>query len=309
MGKKINKPNRALILIVFIPLLAVLFFIAAAFNQGSSGFKMDKTQNGLLVSKVVSPFNPIQKGDLIVALSGVSYNRTLGYLFFPSGKTDEPTITLERNTTLFSLKIRTVPLTLTLLTQTVWPRVLLISFFLIFALLARFRAPHSVQVDLFFLMLCSLSTSIAATLASSLGLLQPEVVSASFLLLTASNWLSFGAWLHFACRFPASCDLFKRKKWPIFTIYLLLSLVPVGLSLLAGGVSFSFWGWLQRFRNIFLPIIIVLAFCKHLWDYRHLAVSQVKNQLKLPLVAYWMTFAPYLFLLQTTRLKAYSLSM
>ncbi len=289
-------PNRLQTSVAIIPLLTLLFFILSAFYHGNPGFKLDKTQNGLLISEVDTHFNPVQKGDLIVALHGVSYSEVLGWLLVQSEYSDDPVITFRRDGNEFSIAVKTIPLTINMLIGLIWPRVLLVMSFLGLAFAAGVRAPRSIQTDLFFFMLCGLSTSVAATTASSLGLLVPGTVSFSFLLLAASNWVSFGAWLHFACRFPSGCDLLEKKRWPLVIIYLVPPLTTICLSLVSGGFTTDFWSWLQRYRNLFLPLIIVSAFCKHLWDYQRLTLTQLRNQIKLPLAAYWLTFAPYLFL-------------
>ncbi len=162
--------------------------------------------------------------------------------------------------------------------------------------MARFRAPQSVQARLFFLMMCGLSTSVAATLPSCVTVLYPPVISLSFLLLTVSNWFVFGVFLHFACRFPADRDLLAHRKWPPFMIYLLPPAFALAASLLVGGISPAFWGWLQWLRNIFLPAIIIAAFGKLWWDYQHMQTSLEKKRFKSIVLSYWASFGPYLCL-------------
>lgn len=293
MGSRVNK---ALNFLVAVPLLAVCFFASASFYQGDAGFRVDKTQRGLLVSHLSHPLNPVEKGDLIVAIDGVSYNRILGFLLFPTDRPEPQIITVLRGESQFSFTVKTLPITLSGFFKTAWPRLLLINFFLLLATLARYRAPDSVQATLFFLMLCGFSTSIAATLSSSLMLLQPVYISASLLLLTLSNWFSFAVWIHFAARFPAERDILGNRKWPLLFIYFFFPVLIILTSLLVSDFSHDFWCWLQRLRNIFLPVTIVLAFLKHLWDYRQAVSPLARNQIKLPLIAYWLTFTPYFFL-------------
>ena len=290
-----SRLNNALIFLVVIPLSIVCLFTFAAFYQGNAGFSVDKTQHGLLISHLSHQINPVENGDLIVAIDGVGYNRVLGFLLFPTKKPQPQSITLLRGENEFSFLVTTVPLTLSSFFNTTWPRLLLISFFLILASLARYRAPDSVQATLFFLMLCGFSTSIAATLASSLALLQPTSISASLLILTLSNWFSFAAWIHFAARFPADRDIIGDKTWPIPFIYFFFPFLIIIASLVLSNFSYDFWRWLQRLRNVFLPISIITAFLKHLWDYRKADSPLAKNQIKLPLIAYWLSFTPYFF--------------
>jgi signal transduction histidine kinase len=291
-----SKLNKGLNFLVAVPLLAVCFFVTAAFYQGDAGFRVDKTQQGLLVSYISHSANPVEKGDLVVAIDGVSYNRILGFLLFPTDRTRPQELTILRGERQFSFTVKTVPITLSGFFNTAWPRLILIAFFLILATLARYRAPDSVQATLFFLMLCGFSTSIAATLSSSLMLLHPTYISASLLLLTISNWFSFAVWIHFAARFPSDRDIFGNRKWPLLFIYFLFPVVIIATSLIVSDFSHDFWCWLQRLRNVFLPVSIVLAFLKHLWDYRQAASPLIRNQIKLPLFAYWLTFTPYFFL-------------
>ncbi len=291
-----SKPHKTLSILLFIPIGVVCFFVIAAFLQGNTGFRVDKTQQGLLISHIASPLNPVKKGDLIVAVDGVKYNRVLGFLLLPADRPAPRTITILHGNERFTFSVKTTPFTLTQLLSTTWPKLLLITFFLTLAALPRYRAPDSVQARLFFLMLCGFSSSIAATLASSLMLLHPAYISSSLLLLTLSNWFSFSAWLHFAARFPASCDILGQTKWPLFLIYLFFPVLIIILSLLFSNAGPDFWCWLQRLRNIPLPISIILAFVKHLWDYRRTNSPLAKNQIKLPLIAYWLTFTPYFFL-------------
>ena len=291
-----STPHKVLNLLVAVPIVAVCFFVSAAFYQGDAGFRVDKTQRGLLISDISQATNPVQKGDLIIAIDGVEYERILGFLLFPTEKSQPGVVKIMRGSEQLSFQVQTAPFTLSGFFNTAWPRLLLITFFLTLGSLARYRAPSSAQSTLFFLMLCGFSTSIAATLASSLMLLKPVHISASLLLLTLSNWFSFAAWIHFAARFPASSDLLGDRKWPLLLIYLFIPFLIIITSLIISGFTHGFWCWLQRLRNIFLPVSIILAFCKHLWDYQRTSSPLTRNQIKLPLIAYWLTFTPYLFL-------------
>jgi len=291
-----SRLNKALNLLVAVPLLAICFFVSAAFVQGNAGFRVDKTQQGLLVSHLSLSVNPVEKGDLIMAIDGIGYNRVLGFLLFPAERSQPRSFTVLREGSHFSFTVQTVPLTVSSFFYTVWPRLLLITFLLTLATLARYRAPDSLQATLFFMMLCGFSTSIAATLSSSLMLLQPVYISASLLMLTLANWISFAIWIHFAAIFPTERNILGDKKWPLYFIYLFFPIMIVVISLIKSNFSHDFWGWLQRLRNLFLPVSIVLGFLKHLWDYRQDVSPLARNQIKLPLIAYWLTFTPYLFL-------------
>ncbi len=300
----LNKPERIGIsaIVPVVPILALVFFLVSAFVQGDAGFQVDKTQHGLLISRVVAPVNPVQVGDLIIEISGVPYERILGYLFLPETSRQALDLTLMRDGRTLRLQVQTTPMTLKRILGRAGLRLLLVSFFLFLATVARFRAPDSVQVRLFFLMLCGLSTSVAATLPSCLTVLSPLVISISFLLLMVSNWFSFGAFLHFAFRFPHDRDLLAGRRWPYLFIYVFPPLFIIIASLAASHFTHTFWGWLQRLRNIFLPPIIILVFAKELWDYRCMKTPYDRKRLRPLLLAYWLSFGPYFFLYLTPNL-------
>lgn len=57
----------------------------AAFRYGTPGFRVDKTQHGLYVSKVAAHNNPVQLGDLIIKINGLPYTEILGLLILVGG--------------------------------------------------------------------------------------------------------------------------------------------------------------------------------------------------------------------------------
>ncbi|MCP4720674.1 MAG: hypothetical protein GY860_14570, partial [Desulfobacteraceae bacterium] len=256
----------------------------------------DKTQQGLKISQITKSVNLVELNDLIISAHGLSYHEILGFSFShpPVKKTE--TMTLLRNSKKINLAIKTVPFTMISLFDLIWPRLMLMIVFLTLGSIVLYRAPPSPLVTLFFLMLCSLSTSMAATIPSSIIFLSPRTYSSAFILHAVSNWVSFGLWLHFALRFPESRDLIRHRWWIPLCIYLLPIVTTIGGSLYAVGLTPEFWGWVQRLRNLYLPFIIIGVFVKHAVDYKKIPMQQEKNQVKLPLIAYWLTFTPYLFL-------------
>ena len=70
---------RRLFLSIFfaIPIIAVVFFINAAFLHGNAGFKIDKTQKGLLISKITKPINLVELNDIIISAHGLSHHEIL----------------------------------------------------------------------------------------------------------------------------------------------------------------------------------------------------------------------------------------
>ena len=287
--------NLFLGLFFAIPIIAVLLFINSAFLNGNPGFKIDKTQKGLLISKITKSINLVELNDIIISAHGLSHHEILGFSLNHASVKKPGTMTVLRNSKKVDLLIKTIPHTMISLFDMIWPRLMLIMVFLTLGSIVLYRAPPSVQVTLFFLMLCSLSTSLAATIPSSIAFLSPLTFSSAFILNAVSNWVSFGLWLHFALRFPDSRDLIGHRWWIPLCIYLLPVVTTIGGSLYAAGLTMEFWGWVQRLRNLYLPLIILGVFVKHAFDYKRIPLQQEKNQVKLPLIAYWLTFTPYLF--------------
>lgn len=289
--------NRLLIGVA-LPLFVTVFFAIAAFLYGNPGFKVDKTQHGLRISQVTDgQLNPVQAGDLIIAVNTILYPKVLGQLVLQTTTPPDTknTITLLRKGQQISLPLKTTPFTLSSFLLLVWPHFLLITLFLTLGSIALIHAPPGQATRLFFLMLCGFSSAIASTLVSHTGLMDPTLISTSFFCLALSNWFAFGAWIHFAWRFPAERDLFEKRSWPAAFFYFLPPVATITAALLIAGPNPEFWSWLQRLRNIFLPLIILATFTKHLIDFIKLPPHPAKNQIKLPLAAYWLTFSPYLF--------------
>ncbi len=287
--------NRLLNFTPLIPAAAVMLFLGAAFLQGDPGFRLDKTRQGLLVSKVFFSNSPLQEGDRIVSIQGVPYQYALGYLFNPAAREDTLAIIAQRGEKRFASVVHTVPLTIRRIVELAGIRLLVIFSLITLAVTVRFRAPDNVQTRLFFLMLCGLATSMAATIASCMAILNPLIISISFILLTTSNWFSFSALLHFACRFPPNRDKLSNCNRLVALIYLLPPLATITAALLASGFSSGFWSWLQRTRNLFLPVIITLVFAKEWWDYQKTDPPE-RKRLRPLLLTYWISFGPYLFL-------------
>ncbi|MCP3874354.1 MAG: hypothetical protein GY699_14520 [Desulfobacteraceae bacterium] len=288
------------------PILMAVFLAHAVFLQGNTGLKMAKTQNGFLISGTTREINQVQKNDIIISLHGLSYHEFLGFVttwpfaknnFTVKERTDTSgTMTILRGLNKIELPINTIAFSPAALFKILWPQILLMAVFLSLGTTGLLRAPPSPQATLFFLMLCSLSTSLAMTIPSSTGLLSPFPHSIAFTIHAVANWISFGLWLHFALRFPASRDFIKHRPWIPFVIYFLPAVTTIGISLYAAGITFEFWGWVQKLRNFYLPFIIIGVFVKHVLDYKFSNTRQEKNQVKFPLIAYWLTFSPYLFL-------------
>ncbi len=289
--------RKYLTILLLVPLLAMCIFSIAAFRDGTPGFRVDKTQHGLYVSKVIARNNPVQPGDLIVKINGVPYTRILGLLILGSSQNDQQTrhtITLERNGQEITFTSMSIPVTWPDYLAIAWPHLLLISVFLLLACLALFLADPDQPAGIFFFLLCWFATTIATTLPSHFGLLDPRTISLSFLGITFSNWLAFGGLAHFTCRFPRERDFCRTTPLLAPMLYLIPPFIVLAAALFTAGFTDAFFSELQRFRNIGLPVVIIGSFIKHFVDLRHLRSPSSRNQVKLTLNAYWLTFAPYL---------------
>ena len=285
------------LVLLFLPLGLTLWYSSAAFRFGTPGFHLDKTQQGLHISRVFVSLNPVRSGDFIVAINGLPYKKILGFLVLDQTASNfHPSLTINRNGQALQIIPSLIPMTWPLYLRVAWPHLLLIVLFLCLGTLALLRAGPEQPARIFFFMLCGFACSIASTLPSHFGLLDPAITCASFFSICLSNWLAFGGFAHFTSRFPVERDLCRLHSFPAAAFYLLPALVAVGLALGRSGWSPDFFPALQRTRNITLPFIIVGTFLKHLTDLGHLRQSLARNQVKLTLVAFVLTFAPYLFL-------------
>ena len=289
--------RQYLLLLAAIPLLLTLYFSWSAFHYKTPGFSVDKTQHGLHVSTVFQQNNPIRTGDLIIGVNNATYEEILGRLaLHPDSPVQAPaSITVKRNNQTIILAPRLSAVTWPLYFSIVWPHLLLVALFLLLGVPALYRAPTQEPAGLFWFMLCWFATTFASTLPSHFGLLQPQIISLSFFAITISNWLAFAAFAHFTCRFPLERDLCSQRPWLVILLYAMPPLVALAPTLYSAGLSSAFFSNLQRFRNLALPIIILGSFGKHFIDLRHLQSPFAKNQVKLTLAAYWLTFAPYFF--------------
>ncbi len=291
-----NGERNYLVLLITIPLLTLFFFSMAVFQYGSPGFQVDKTRHGLLVSNIFAGHNPVLPGDLIIAINNVPYTKVLGSLLIklPDQRYSKASITIKRNRQTFTFTPNIIQIHWPTFLNIFWPQLLLITLLLVLGSIALLYAAPEQPADLFFYSLCGFATTIATTIPSHFGLLQPRIISLSFLEITLSNWLAFGAFAHFICRFPKERDLCISRPFlsPIF--YILPAAISLTGAFYTAGFTASFFSELQRFRNICLPVIIVGSFLKHYVDQYHLDSPFSRNQIKLFLNAYWLSFAPYL---------------
>ena len=289
--------RQYLLLLAIVPLLTTCIFSWAIFRYGSPGFRVDKTRYGLYISKVLNEKNPVQSGDLIVAINGLPYRKVLGLLLIsPSWQSSALSVTVLRDQQISSFRPSFIPLTWSVYLAVAWPYLLLIFLFLILGTTALFRADPGQPAGLFFFMLCWFATTIGTSLPSHFGLLQPKIISLTFLDTTISNWLAFGALAHFICRFPKERDLCQTRPFMASIFYLAPPLITLGFALFTAGFTVDLFSALQQFCNLCVPLIITGGFIKHVIDLRYLRSPLVKNQVKLSIAAYCLTFAPYLSL-------------
>ena len=288
--------RRLLLIVLLVPLALTSYLSGAAFRFGSPGFRVDKTQHGLLISRILQDENPVRTGDQIVAINGLHYNQVLGCLLTATAgqRPAVPSLVIDRGGEHHLLRPKVRPLTPTLFLAIGWPHLLLITLFLILGTIALLRAGPQQPAGIFFLMLCGFSCTIASTLPSHFGLLDPATISLSFIAITLSNWLAFGGLAHFTCRFPIQRDLCQGRPLLALAFYTGPALLALACTLATDPVHF--FSTLQRFRNVGIPFIIIGCFIKHLSDQYLLRSPLARNQVKLILTAYGLTFAPYLFL-------------
>ncbi len=203
-----RQPARKVIILVLVPIPTACLFSISAFKYGTPGFRVDKTQHGLYISQVLNHINPVQPGDLIVKINGLPYTKVLGLLLLGSVPENhqqvKSTITVRRRGRSVTFTPVRIPVTGLDFLSIAWPHLLLISLFLLLACLALLRAEPGQPAEIFFFMLCWFATTISTALPSHFGLLNPQTISLSFLIITISNWLAFGGLAHFISRFKSS---------------------------------------------------------------------------------------------------------
>lgn len=283
--------------IVLPPIALFLIFSVSVVRYRSPGFCVDKTHHGLRIRRLYETRTPFRRGDLIVRIDDVGYDTILSWLLTGKGRATGPyRVTLIRDGHEMTI---TPEMHLVLpfqLISTVWPQAVLVFLLLFLGALAFLRTPGNQPSFLFLLSVCAFATTFSATIPSLFGILEPSVISLSFATLAVSNWIAFGAYLHFVFKFPVGRDLIRGRSWMAVLFYAVSPLVAVaGAAAFSGGTG-DFWGWLERLRNVALPVMTLAAFSKHFIDYRRVASTPERNQVRLILNAYWLSFGPYFLL-------------
>lgn len=283
--------------IVFLPIALLGIFSYSILHFGTPEFRLDKTQAGFRVEKILRPLNPVQTGDIIVRIRGLSYNEVLSSLIFQA---DPPAsgdfITIKRGDQLFELKPEFNPVHLSQFLLSASPQLILFLIMISLGILTFYHAKGDQPVLIFLIMLCAFSSLFSASLPSHFGILNPHISSLSFFVLTLGNWIAFGSFLHFVFSFPKDRNMVRQKPALIPVLYLIAPAISLFFLFFTVDHPEEYLSELQRIRNLGLPVIAVMVFAKHVIDYTKVRSSLEKNQIKLIISAYWMSFGPYIFL-------------
>ncbi len=286
--------NFSIILLLF-PIVMILIFSFSILKNGTPEFKVDKTQHGLKVGKIFGKLNPIQAGDLIKEIHGIKYHLILSMITSPSmTPNQDKTICIIRDGELITLIPKVNSVTPFRLLSEAWPHFTLMITLISLGIIAFLRVPIDQPGFVFLIFLSMIATTISATLPSYFGILSPQIISLSFFTLAICNWIGFSAFFHFVFSFPNERNLVSNHRWLIPLIYILVPFISIILAWSYSNGGNDFWGWLQRFRNITLPFISLAIFIKHIIDYKILKTTIEKNQIKLIISAYWLSFGPYI---------------
>jgi len=297
LSTPIDRPYRKnlALMVVFIPISMILIFSFSVLYCGTPEFRVDKTQFGLKIGQIHRPINPVQTDDVIVSINGLDYNHILSYLispkFFPQEKAS---ILIKRKGKQIEFEPKLNPVSPFRFLSVAWPHLLLMMILILLGTLSYLRVTSEQPVFLFLITVSFFATIFSATFPSYFGILEPHIISLSFFTLAICNWVAFGSCLHFVFSFPTERNIIKNKRWLIAAFYLTAPFLSIATSAIVADNAGEFWGWLQRLRNMALPFMAVIAFCKHFVDYRKVSSSLEKNQIKLIVSAYWFSFGPYI---------------
>lgn len=282
-------------LIILIPISMIFIFSFSVLYYGTPEFRVDKTQKGLKIGKIHQPLNPVQTDDIIISINALDYDQILCFLVSPKLFSKKPgTLVIQREGRPIEIKPIVNSVSPFQFISIAWPHLLLMFTLIFLGVLSYFRVTSDQPVLLFLMTVSFFATTFSATFPSHFGILEPHIISLSFFTLAICNWLAFGTWLHFVFSFPNERNIIKNKKWLIVAFYIIAPLVSISSALMLAGNTGDFWSWLQRIRNIALPFMAVMAFTKHGIDYRKVTSSLEKNQIKLIISAYWLSFGPYI---------------
>jgi len=282
----------ALVPIIWASILSI--FIA---RHGIPGFRVTPVLDSFVINTVDAPLNPVQKGDRIKSISGISYYHFLNNIIHPvtSGKLSN-TVTIERSGRQMSIPVNYKIISWYRLLQMAWPNFLLIIILSVCGLTAVLLSPPGQPSAFFFTALVAGAMTIASQISFDYSFLDPDFMSSSFISTAIGNWLMFSAWAHYCLNFPSDRQLLTGRPWMVAGIYILPPAVAITTAYIAAGPTMEFWGWLQRVRRWSIPFIIFGTYGKHLHDFFTTRSQVVKNQLKVPLSAVWIGLGPYVFL-------------
>ncbi|MFA5904474.1 MAG: ATP-binding protein [Desulfobacula sp.] len=281
--------------IISLPLSLLCIFSFSVLYFGTPEFRVDKTQDGLKIGEIHQSINPVQTGDMIVRIDSLSYDEILSCLISSGrGHQKQGKLTVQRGETLIEFEPRFNPVSPFRFFSNAWPHLLLILILLFLGILSYFRVTSEQPTLIFLITLSFFASTFSATFPSYFGILDPVVISFSFFTLMIFNWLAFGTLLHFIFSFPRNRNLTINRPWMVVIFYLAAPLISISGALIMADNTGEFLSRLQRLRNIALPFMAVAAFAKHFIDYRKITASLEKNQVKLIISAYWLSFGPYI---------------
>ncbi len=281
--------------IIILPVSMFMIFFFSVLYSGSPGFRVDKTQNGLKIGKIKQAINPVMPGDIIISINAMPYPRILSCLLHArSGSDKYTTITILRKGEKIQFSPKFIHVTPSQFLKFAWPHLILIIMLIALGMLSYLRASPEQPALLFLISAIFFATTFSATIPSHFGILSPRIISLSFFTLAISNWIAFGTCLHFVFSFPARRNIIKKKKALIPVFYLFAPAISIAGAFVPADNITQFWPWLQRLRNLGLPFMVLTAFAKHCIDFKSISSSLEKNQIKLIISAYWLSFGPYL---------------
>ncbi|RTZ99091.1 MAG: hypothetical protein DSY89_08880, partial [Deltaproteobacteria bacterium] len=285
------------ILMALAPVIWATILSVNIARHGIPGFRVTPILDGFVISKVDVPINPIQKGDRIKSISGISYYQFLGNIIHPvkSGRLSN-IVVIERGGRQMTIPVNYKIISWPRMLQMAWPNFLLIFILSICGLTAVLLSSPGQPAAIFFIALVACAMTIASQISFDYSFFDPDFLSVSFILTITCNWLMFSAWAHYCLNFPPDRQLLSGRPWLVAGIYILPPAVAITAAYIAAGPSMEFWGWLQRVRRWSIPLIIFGTYGKHVHDFLTAPSQVVKNQLKAPLSAVWIGLGPYVFL-------------
>lgn len=264
---------------------------------GTSGFRIEATQDSFLISKVDNNLNVLQEGDRIIGVNGLTYHQVLSYLLLKKKSTNDRTIAYTRDDQQYTTDLAYTRLSLPGFIQELGPHLFLATTMVILGSISLLLASPEQPSWLFMMTFFLFALIIINDFPTHLGILDPALQSFKFITLTLISWLAFSTWAHFCLRFPVERQLLTNNPLSICLIYAVPPFVAITGSLALTGFSTEFFGMLQRLRVWSVPLIIVGSWTKHFIDFRVVKDNPiVRNQMKLLVIGGFTGISCYLLL-------------